>query len=250
MQEVFLDFSPLSEELFSLDLQSCMPLEPPRWDQPLFDQLCGGLASVLLALKEAPGIAYQRNSPVARKVAEEVEDRIARGNHTSDSDLFRFGKSVQQPAFLLILDRRDDPVTPLLNQWTYTAMVHEALGIRANRVDMLSVGGGSAGAGDQEEDVLSRQDDEFYARAEHMLFGEIGEALKEVVDELQRQQGGGVAGKAGAQSKLTSIGDIQRFMDRYPELRRQERAVLPPSALMSRREVSYCHVSCCSCVRS
>jgi len=49
------------------------PLEPntvssSRWDQPLFDRLCGGLASALLALKEAPAIVYQRNSPVARKV--------------------------------------------------------------------------------------------------------------------------------------------------------------------------------------
>ena len=37
---------------------------------------------------------------------------------------------------LLLLDRREDPVTPLLMQWTYQAMVHELLGIRANRVDL------------------------------------------------------------------------------------------------------------------
>lgn len=35
---------------------------------------------------------------------------------------------------LLILDRRDDPVTPLLSQWTYQAMVHELLGLNDNRV--------------------------------------------------------------------------------------------------------------------
>ncbi len=32
------------------------------------------------------------------------------------------------PPLLLILDRSDDPLTPLLNQWTYQAMVHELLG--------------------------------------------------------------------------------------------------------------------------
>ena len=26
---------------------------------------------------------------------------------------------------LKVLDRSDDPLTPLLNQWTYQAMVHE-----------------------------------------------------------------------------------------------------------------------------
>ena len=35
---------------------------------------------------------------------------------------------------LLVLDRRDDPVTPLLSQWTYQAMVHELLGLNDNRV--------------------------------------------------------------------------------------------------------------------
>lgn len=37
---------------------------------------------------------------------------------------------------LLITDRREDPVTPLLNQWTYSAMVHEIVGINNNRVDL------------------------------------------------------------------------------------------------------------------
>lgn len=32
------------------------------------------------------------------------------------------------------IDRRNDPVTPLLSQWTYQAMVHEMLGINNGRV--------------------------------------------------------------------------------------------------------------------
>lgn len=37
---------------------------------------------------------------------------------------------------LLLIDRKEDPVTPLLMQWTYQAMVHELLGIHANRVNL------------------------------------------------------------------------------------------------------------------
>jgi hypothetical protein len=40
---------------------------------------------------------------------------------------------------LLILDRHNDPVTPLLSQWTYQAMVHELLGISNGRVDLSKV---------------------------------------------------------------------------------------------------------------
>lgn len=44
-------------------------------------------------------------------------------------------------AQLLLVDRRDDPVTPLLSQWTFQAMVHELIGIDDNRVDLQDVPG-------------------------------------------------------------------------------------------------------------
>ena len=42
---------------------------------------------------------------------------------------------------LLILDRRDDPITPLLHQWSYQAMVHEIVGIKNHRVDLSQAPG-------------------------------------------------------------------------------------------------------------
>ena len=56
----------------------------------------------------------------------------------SESSLFDF-RLTQVPPLLLILDRRNDPVTPLLSQWTYQAMVHELLGIHNGRVDLSLV---------------------------------------------------------------------------------------------------------------
>lgn len=88
---------------------------------------------------------------------------------------------------LLILDRSDDAITPLLNQvrghvvihnfklkllvlmcvlscpalqWTYQAMVHELLGLNNNRIDLSRVPGISK---DLREVVLSAENDEFYA---------------------------------------------------------------------------------------
>ena len=53
----------------------------------------------------------------------------------ADRALYDFRRADTSPT-LLILDRMDDPVTPLLLQWTYQAMIHELLGIHDNRVDM------------------------------------------------------------------------------------------------------------------
>ena len=44
----------------------------------------------------------------------------------AEADLFAFRRPEVAP-LLLLVDRRDDPVTPLLNQWTYQAMVRNNL---------------------------------------------------------------------------------------------------------------------------
>lgn len=60
---------------------------------------------------------------------------------------------------LLIVDRKEDPVTPLLNQWTYQAMVHELIGIKDNRVDLKHL---THLSDEMKEVVLSSDDDEFF----------------------------------------------------------------------------------------
>ena len=47
--------------------------------------------------------------------------------------------STDDECVLMILDRRDDPVTPLLNQWNYQAMIHELIGINNHRVKLPGV---------------------------------------------------------------------------------------------------------------
>ena len=54
--------------------------------------------------------------------------------------LFDFRRTDAAPV-LLILDRRNDPVTPLLSQWTYQAMVHEVIGINNGRVSLKDAEG-------------------------------------------------------------------------------------------------------------
>ena len=99
---------------------------------------------------------------MARRLAESIHNLIV----ARESQLFEFrgatgGTNSLPPPLLLIVDRRDDPVTPLLTQWTYQAMVHELLGINNNRVSLAHVEGISA---DLKEVVMSAEHDEFYAK--------------------------------------------------------------------------------------
>ena len=102
------------------------------WADGALGRVTGGVASVLLALKRKPVIRYVAGSRPAEQLAREVA-RVYQ-NHNRQ---FVF-RQPDNPPLLLILDRHNDPVTPLLNQWTYQAMIHEMLGLKNNRVTSLT----------------------------------------------------------------------------------------------------------------
>ncbi len=82
---------------------------------------------------------------------------------------------------LLICDRKEDPVTPLLNQWTYQAMVHELIGIKDNRVDLKHVENLSD---EMKEVVLSGEDDTFFRKVMHLNFGDLSGEIQTLVNKF------------------------------------------------------------------
>jgi vacuolar protein sorting-associated protein 45 len=137
VQEFFADFNVINPEFMSLDLTSpshrVWGTSPELWNPESLTRSTEGVLALLLSLKKKPLIRYARNSLLAKKLATEVRYRM-----TQEDQLFDFRKT-DTPPILLIVDRRDDPVTPLLTQWTYQAMVHELLGIKNGRVDLSDV---------------------------------------------------------------------------------------------------------------
>mmetsp|Transcript_12698 Transcript_12698/g.35855 ORF Transcript_12698/g.35855 Transcript_12698/m.35855 type:complete len:372 (+) Transcript_12698:1-1116(+) len=122
-----------------------------------------------------------------------------------DSQLFDFRDSAG--SLLLILDRRDDPITPLLTQWTYQAMVHELLGIHNNRV---SLKGAPNVKKDMEEVVLSLSD-QFFETNMFSNFGDLGEAIKELLDSYQKLQ--------HSNKQIQSIEDMRDFVENFPHFK-------------------------------
>jgi hypothetical protein len=138
VQEFYADFYAVNSDLFTLNLQGSLSLSRPRsaysvHETAALQRSTQGLLAALLSLKMKPYVRYQASSEAAHTVARELTGSIA-----GERDLFTFNRGQQGSPLLLVLDRRDDPVTPLLSQWTYQAMVHELLpgGIKNNTVDM------------------------------------------------------------------------------------------------------------------
>ena len=159
----------MSPHFFSFGLKevSCYQTTPNSWNPYSLNRCIQGISSVLLTLKRCPTIRYQSSSEMCKRLAEGVRQVLAKEgalfsfrSNTSHSSPISFDPNPMPPV-LLILDRRSDPVTPLLNQWTYQAMLHELLTINNNRVDLSNVEGISK---ELKEVVISPEHDDFYEK--------------------------------------------------------------------------------------
>ncbi|XP_073103384.1 vacuolar protein sorting-associated protein 45 homolog isoform X2 [Elaeis guineensis] len=211
VQEFFADFCAIDPYHFTLNMHMnhiyMLPtvIDPPS-AQSFCDRAVDGIAGVFLALKRRPVIRYQRTSDIAKRIAQET----AKLMYEQESGLFDFRRTEISP-LLLVIDRRDDPVTPLLNQWTYQAMVHELIGIQDNKVDLRHIGKVPQ---DQQEVVLSSEQDAFFKANMYENFGDLGMNIKRMVDEFQQI--------AKSNQNIQTIEDMAKFVDNYPEYRKMQ----------------------------
>ncbi|EPS65099.1 hypothetical protein M569_09678 [Genlisea aurea] len=223
VQEFYADFVAADMYHFTLNIPSnqlyLLPaVVDPSSIQSFCDRVVDGIAAIFLSLKRRPIIRYSRTSDIAKRVAQEASKLM----YHQESGLFDFRRSEVSP-LLLIVDRRDDPVTPLLNQWTYQAMVHELISIEDNKVDLRNVGTVSKDL--QVEVVLSAEQDSFFKTNMYENFGDIGMNIKKMVDDFQQV--------AKSNQNIQTIDDMAKFVDNYPEYRKMQGNVSKHVALVS-----------------
>ena len=224
VQEYYADVVAMEKNAFTLNLgeMNAASTRPERFSRgggAAVDRCVEGISSVLLALKRRPFVRHQRSSECARRLAGDV----ARLVYEQEAGLFDFRRRDEGSTHVLILDRFDDAVTPLLSQWTYQAMVHEIFGISCtNRVDLTHVRSLSK---DLRELVLSAREDRFFADNMYANYGDLGASVKALVDEFQQQ--------TKMNKKIESIDDMTRFVESYPEFRAKSGNVSKHVALMS-----------------
>ncbi|ORZ40988.1 Sec1-like protein [Catenaria anguillulae PL171] len=208
--ELFLDYLAINPDLYSLDLPpAAWPVYQGtlnEWNPNTLQRTVDGILSVCLAMKKRPIVRYACNSPLAKRLAHEIG--FATGS-SGEPGLFDSRSQGLAPATLLLIDRRSDPTTPLLAQWTYQAMVHELIGIEHGLVDLSHV---PDIKDDLKQIVLGARDDAFFAAQMNANFGDLGFAIKKYLDEYQQ--------RTASHATLESIADMKKFVDAYPEVRK------------------------------
>ncbi|KAH3685986.1 hypothetical protein WICPIJ_002985 [Wickerhamomyces pijperi] len=209
VQEVFQDYLTINKDLFHFDMK--IPKNRiygdnlGSWSGFALNRTVEGLTSLLLSLKAKPVIRYEYNSPMGSKLAQEMLNAIEKPQNSS---LFDF-KLADTPPVLLILDRKNDPITPLLLPWTFQSMVHELIGIDNNTVDLSHTPGISK---ELEKIVLSSKQDQFFAESMYLNFGDLSDKIKSYVTDYKS--------KTNSNKKIESIEDMKQFIEEFPEFKK------------------------------
>ena len=173
------------------------------YEESILSRITEGIFSVAIALRMHPLVRYSRSSPLCFKIAQLVQAKL-----DEEHILFEQMATTTQ-SIVLLTDRRDDPITPLLNQWTYQAMCHELIGLDKNRMDLKK----SPGVRKEfEEIVMSCSQDKFFDENLISNFGDLASNIEQYLSKYQEQ--------TKNNSKIASIDDMQKFIDQYPEFKR------------------------------
>jgi vacuolar protein sorting-associated protein 45 len=101
-------------------------------------------------------------------------------------------------------------------------MIHELIGINNNRVDLR----GRPGVPQElEQVVLAPEQDVFYADNMFLNYGELAQNVKTMMDQFQA--------KTKSSKQISSIADMQAFVESYPEFRKLSGDVTKHVTLLS-----------------
>lgn len=217
VQEIYLDYYIINSNVFHLNLESCIsnldmkPIE--RWepyDSQMFDRVYQGLISACLSNRMKPIIKSIKGSTLCQKLGKKLA--------TFFDDNYEFIRKECGQNFngiLLLYDRKEDPISPLINQWTYQAQLHEILGIKNNVIELKK-----GDVNDKPEKyVISDVEsiDKFYSKYKFADYGTVANAVQQEADKLKNEN--------DMLNKESSIEELRKIIDQLPEKKKESMAI-------------------------
>ncbi|OHT05931.1 Vacuolar protein sorting-associated protein 45 [Tritrichomonas foetus] len=129
-QEVFLDFSALGTRLFSSNMPDISDFRlNPSGKSGISTKISESLFAAICCLRAIPIVRYDGNSESCKIIANILQSMINNNNSL-------FNSSKDDKVNVLILDRRNDPVTPLLHYFYYLPILHDLFYIDNNVISL------------------------------------------------------------------------------------------------------------------
>lgn len=210
----FIDVAPPARA----ELKHENPVSWAQWTPESLSRVASAIIATMLMMNRRPAIRYRKGNQVAERLAAELAARM-KTVHQSFPDL------KAKECVLVIADRLDDPVTPLLTQWTYEAMIHEIIGFqRGSEVNLEGDCGGDKDKQRENTHVLTAQSDPFFAQHRYSDYGQLCVAVSELVETYKAMN--------NLDRTTATIEDIKNFMSNFPEAKKQSSQVTRHAAIL------------------
>jgi len=214
VHELFADVFAVNHDLFSLNMGTTAHLakESRLWDseeESTVERIVEGLFSVCMALRMSPVIRFTASSEVTKRVAQRLKHHIDEQRANQEHSIFDdFERECggQGSHVMMLMDRRSDPVTPLLTQWTYQGMLHDMLTLDQNRVDMSRVPGNPPELRLAE---MCTTQDRFYGENAFSNFPDLCQNVQRYSAEVEQLE---------EAAKRRGLDEMAQFAERYAEI--------------------------------
>jgi vacuolar protein sorting-associated protein 45 len=217
IQEVYLDYYIINSNVFHFNIDSCisnLAMTPEdkwtRYDDMMFQRIFDGIIAVCLSNRLFPIIKCVKGSWICNKLGMKLAEYF---KTQIQSDFFRKEWAKGQNGVLFLFDRKEDPVTPLINQWTYQAMLHEIFGIENNVINYKEEGK------KEEKFVISDKasEDSFFASQMNNDYGKVANEVEQAAERLKREN--------AQMDKETSLEQIRKMVDTLQEKKKESTVI-------------------------
>lgn len=175
-QEVPIEYCAVTPEMMITGIPTTLPLTKPSTDwkeneNTIIKRMSYSLTDFILSLRRKPSIRYLAGSQSSEALAVRVKNLLAR-EITSQPKEFEKDRST-----LIILERKEDPVTPLVFDWSYISMVHECFGLDGNKTQVSG-----------KDYNMYIEDDQFLKENLYSNYGEVASNLKDFLQEVANKK--------------------------------------------------------------